>query len=149
MNWMTRSVMGLVCLALVGCAAGTVRLDTERRVAAVDSNQLLAPEVRSAILDGRLLLGMSEGMVAASWGLPRHVDVGIRGGRVRETWEYGARQARGWETMLTFDDGTLTAMERSRTRGGADVLGEFSTLQRDNRPEVNLERVRLVRGLQP
>ena len=130
-------------------AHGATRIDQQFEPYAVDASEFLAPEVRNAILDGRLLLGMSEEMVAASWGLPRHVGVGGRRGQVRETWEYGARQAQGWETVLTFEGGTLTAMERSRTRGGADVWGEFTTQDGGVRHGPDLDRNRPGRGLQP
>lgn len=149
MNWMTRSLPGLVCLALVGCAAGTTSLDTQRRLAAVDTNEFLAPQVRNAILEGRLLLGMSEEMVAASWGLPRHVSVSHRDGQARGVWEYGARQGWGWETVLVFEGGTLTRMERSRTRGGPDMWGEFTTREAGFEPRIDLDRDRLYRGMQP
>ncbi len=72
----------------------------------------------------------------------------MRDGRVRETWEYGANRVYGWQTILTFEGGTLTAMERTRTRGGPDL--EFTIPDRDFHREADLDRARVVgRGLLP
>src|SRR5512140_1171013 len=117
MSWKRGSLMIVGCLFLVGCAGTTGALDAERRLTAVEG-QNIRTEVRDAILDGRVFVGMSDAMVAASWGLPRHVYVATAG--TKETWVYGERLTPGWETRLIFDDGTLIDMERSRVQGVVD-----------------------------
>jgi hypothetical protein len=107
-----------VMAALAGCAGTTGRLDTERRLTAVEKADL-NDDVRNAILGGRVLVGMSEGMVAASWGLPHSVRASTDGGH--EWWSYGSRFTPGWETTLVFHGGTLVDVRSTRVQGVTDL----------------------------
>jgi hypothetical protein len=114
------SLITIGCLGLFGCAGTTASLDQERRLTAVE-NPDVPLEVRNAILGGRVMIGMSDGMVAASWGLPRQVDVDKAPGSRRETWVYGSRLTPGWETTLVFDNGTVVDMQQKRVQGIVSV----------------------------
>ena len=57
-------------LCLTGCAGTNGELDSERRLTAVQG-QNIGSEVREAILAGNVFVGMSDAMVTAAWELPR------------------------------------------------------------------------------
>lgn len=115
------TLLGLA-LALAGCTAGqTSQTDIARREEAGQS-PLLSPIEREAVLSGRILPGMSEEMVAASWGLPRHV-ASQPGPHAAETWEYAPRDAAPFGARLTFIGGTLTTVERLSSDGLLGVAG--------------------------
>jgi len=121
-RWDSLALAGCLVLSLgfAGCAGMTATGDDERRLLAVQ-DQNLDPEVRRAILEGRVVLGMSEGMVAASWGLPRNItDMGDTGIRT-EVWGYGERLTPGWDASLTFEAGTLVDIQRTRLQGILDL----------------------------
>lgn len=109
-------------LALAGCTAGhNTQTDIARREEAGRS-PLLSPDEREAVLHGRILPGMSEEMVAASWGVPRHVAT-RPGARGAETWEYAPRDAAPFGALLTFVNGTLIQVERPSSTGLPGVAG--------------------------
>lgn len=109
-------------LALAGCTAGhNTQTDIARREEAGQS-PLLSPDEREAVLHGRILPGMSEEMVAASWGVPRHVAT-RPGVRATETWEYAPRDAAPFGARLTFVNGTLVQVERASSTGLLGVAG--------------------------
>lgn len=105
-------------IGLTGCAGTTGRVDTERRLTAVENTDL-RDDVRRAILAGQVMVGMSEGMVAASWGLPRSVRAMLVEGR--ESWSYGSRFTPGWETTLIFEHGTLVDVQKARVQALNDL----------------------------
>lgn len=111
----------LGCLALAGCAGTASKMDSERRLMAVDS-RAVPPDIREAILQGRVLIGMSDGMVAASWGMPRAVRLNPAAGAVRETWTYGVDRTPGYEAELIFEAGTLVEMRATRLHPVLDLL---------------------------
>jgi hypothetical protein len=115
------AVVLIGCLGLMGCAGTASRLDTERRLMAVE-NRPMAPEIRQAILQGRVLVGMSDGMVAASWGMPRKVCLDPDGSAARETWIYGVNRTPGYESELIFERGILVEMKATRLHGVLDLL---------------------------
>lgn len=110
----------VLALVLGGCAGGpSARLDVARRAEAVQS-PLLTPDQRQAMAEGRVLPGMSEEMVAASWGVPRRMESRQETHALLETWEFGPRVGAPFGARLTFEDGILERMERP---SGADLLG--------------------------
>lgn len=111
----------LGCLALAGCAGTASRMDSERRLMAVESRSV-PPDIREAILEGRVVIGMSDGMVAASWGMPKTVRLNPAAGAVRETWTYGVERTPGYEAELTFEDGTLVEMRATRLHSVLELL---------------------------
>jgi hypothetical protein len=118
-NWGAMVLLG--CLALAGCAGTASRVDSERRLMAVESRSV-PPDIREAIIQGRVLIGMSDGMVAASWGMPKTVRSKPAANAVRETWTYGVDRTPGYEAELTFEDGTLVEMRATRLHHVLDLL---------------------------
>jgi hypothetical protein len=132
------------CLVVIGamgfsgCAGTTAGLDAERRLTAVQENDL-DDTVRKAILNGRVMVGMTEGMVAASWGLPHSVRSSVSDGW--ESWSYGSRFTPGWETTLIFEDGTVVDVHRIPVRGVSDLWDRsIEVRSADPHTEVRPER---------
>ena len=116
---MRRTIGCLVVIGAMGfsgCAGTTGNLDAERRLTAVQENDLDDP-VSEAILDGRVRVGLTEGMVAASWGIPYSVS----NSDGWEWWSYGSRFTPGWETTLIFEEGTVVDVHRTRVHGVSDL----------------------------
>jgi hypothetical protein len=106
----------MMCLVPVGCASSHDALDLERRVTTLTAIQGLSPDVRAAILEGRIEIGMSQEMVAAAWGLPRFAGRETRFGHPCEVWLYGPRRSRGFDATLTFENGFLVSLETTPNR---------------------------------
>lgn len=60
-----------------------------RRKEYVDKNPLLADVIKKAILGEKIMLGMTESDVVASWGKPEKVNRSVGGWGVHEQWIYG------------------------------------------------------------
>lgn len=109
-----------IALCLSGCAVGpSTELDLARREEAAQS-PLLTPEQRQAVTEGRILAGMTEEMVAASWGVPRRMESRQESESLRETWEFGPRDGAPFGARLTFEDGRLVRLDRAK---GSELLG--------------------------
>lgn len=75
-----------------------------RRDSFVGSHPSLSLKFKNAILDGQVVLGMTEDMVTASWGAPDDINRTVTTLMVHEQWVYG-------QVYLYFDDGILTAFQ--------------------------------------
>lgn len=117
----------LAALGLAGCATGpSTELDLARREEAV-SSPLLTPEQREAVAQGRILTGMTEEMVAASWGVPRRMESRQFEALLMEYWEFGPREGAPFGARLTFESGILAAVERPPGTGFLGLAGLAST----------------------
>lgn len=113
----------VLAAGLAGCSASpTTELDLARRREAIQS-PLLTPEQREAVSRGRILPGMTEEMVAASWGVPRRVDSRHDSGQSLETWDFGPREGAPFGARLTFESGVLARLERARSSELEGVAG--------------------------
>lgn len=65
-------------------------------------------DVKNAILQGEIIIGMTEGQVLASWGSPESVNRTIFKNHTREQWIYSQWPHFGY---LYFDNGILTAQQ--------------------------------------
>lgn len=85
-----------------GCATAS-----QRRLAFFNSHPNLNQQVRQAILEGRILKGMTMEEVRASWGSPQTFSKSEGYGNVSESWYYPG----SWcydSPYLGFDNGVLT-----------------------------------------
>ncbi len=84
-----------VLVILAGCATAA-----QRRQDYVNANPDLAPEIAAAILEGRVVEGMTTGDVRASWGAPERETVSIGETVEQETWSY-------WTPIGQFEEGKV------------------------------------------
>lgn len=78
--------IALLCLALTGCAL--FGGDERRRYDYLETRSDLRPEVRAAIIDGKIMRGMTKAEVIASWGEPCWYCRGTRKASWGDMWEY-------------------------------------------------------------
>lgn len=125
-------VLLLVLVTMGGCAAGAgVTLDT--RSTYVTEHPETPADFVPAILNGQIMLGMSESMVMASWGAPTRVEVLQNDGLHDHKWVYGNYLASSAVSHLFFKDGRVELFEfvDTKTQQSFQVtnLGERLALQ--------------------
>ena len=76
----------------------------ERRESYVRGHSEIGADVRSAVLRGRLVMGMTRDGVYASWGPPGDVNRSVGSWGVHEQWVYGS-------SYLYFENGVLTGWQ--------------------------------------
>ncbi|MBA7714289.1 hypothetical protein ES703_123307 [subsurface metagenome] len=83
------SVLGLICVFLISCVAiqSAVQLPKQRQNY-VESNTWISPEIKEAILNGRVILGMTIKQVLASRGRPLDINRTTRESGTHEQWVY-------------------------------------------------------------
>jgi hypothetical protein len=97
---------------LGGCASGPAGASEEaRRRAYAEARPDLAPPLREAILDGRVVVGMTPEQLRAARGAPHHVSEILTAGRRSEQWVYPRGGA--WEYVYV-EDGRVTRVEAYR-----------------------------------
>jgi len=84
------------------------RMTEQRRRNFVERHPGLSPRIEEALLQGRVLVGMTSTMVEASWGEATDINRTITADQTREQWIYGSA---GDRTYLYFDDGVLTTVQ--------------------------------------
>jgi hypothetical protein len=106
-------------LVLSGCAADQA---ATRRTTYVDEHPDLSEVMAEAILNGQIMVGMSEEMVKNSWGSPARVGtVSEEDDEAKVQWIYGNYFVGGNITNLYFDDrGTLLRYEVNYQPAHAD-----------------------------
>lgn len=85
---------------LTGCS--TAQRDMQRRSAYVDSHPELSEDMAESIIAERVMVGMTEDMVAASWGQPSRTQE-IKDEHAAVLWVYGNAFVGGPLTNLYFD----------------------------------------------
>ena len=64
--------------------------------------------IETAVLERRVLPGMTAEQVTLAWGKPRHVNQTLRSSRISEQWVYSI------STYVYFENGRVTAIQTSR-----------------------------------
>lgn len=106
-----RFVSLLAALAvLAGCATAA-----QRRQHYVSANPDLRPEIASAILEGKIIEGMTAEDVRASWGEPDRETVSITETSREKTWSYRTPigQFQEGRVILNFTNGKLVRLIHS------------------------------------
>lgn len=105
----TRILNLLFCCFLFfgGCSDFAAR-NEQRRQSYTETHADLEHAVRYAIFNGRIITGMTQEQVTASWGRPQRVNKRAYSFGVYEQWIYG-----GW--YLNFRNGILTTHEMMKT----------------------------------
>jgi len=107
MRSVTLALLVLVAgvLVLSGCASNQAET---RRTTFVDEHPDLSEVMAEAILNGQIMVGMSEEMVKSSWGSPARVGTASDEDDAKVQWIYGNYFVGGNITNLYFDEkGTL------------------------------------------
>lgn len=88
-----------------------------RRQIAVNKHPEWKEEIKQAILEGTVLIGMTEEQVKVNWGKPDKINTTVSYLRKHEQWIYGYRKSYGdtsyWvpKEYLYFDNGILTSFQ--------------------------------------
>jgi hypothetical protein len=95
----------LLCCSLFfgGCFDSAVQ-NMQRRQSYARSHPDLEQAIRSAIFNRRVIIGMTQEQVTATWSLPQRVKRNVYSFGVYEQWIYGS-----W--YLNFTNGILTSRE--------------------------------------
>jgi len=110
-------VVGLAGVFLMSGCAGTNRAALERSLY-VDQHPDLSEQMAEAILNGQIMVGMTEDMVQVAWGKPVRVE-DLDGEEAVKHWIYGNYFVGGTITNLYFDtDGVLLRCEVKNQTGG-------------------------------
>lgn len=67
--------------------------------------------IRGALVEGRVVGGMSAEQVRQVWGSPDHIEPRVSGGKTQERWVYADQRQR---RSVTFTDGVVTAASGSK-----------------------------------
>jgi hypothetical protein len=99
----------LLCCSLFfgGCFDSAAR-NVQRRQRYAASHPNLEPAVRYAIFNRRIIAGMTQEQVTASWGRPKRVKRNVYSFGVYEQWIYDS-----W--YLNFENGILTTYKMKQT----------------------------------
>lgn len=98
----------------VSCGA---YLRKERRTSYVQNHPELDERTKSAILNGKVFIGMNTEQVLASWGKPNDINRTVFEWGVHEQWVYGGLSGYGRyssytePTYLYFEDGLLKSWQ--------------------------------------
>ncbi len=93
----------------VGRSTKNVLLAQERRKLFVQNNSHIEDRVKTAILKGRVMLGMTNDMATASWGDPEDTNRTVGSFGVHEQWIYGNDIE--FRKYLYFENGILTSWQ--------------------------------------
>ncbi len=109
-----RTIRLVSLLAALAVLAGCVTA-AQRRQNYVDANPDLAPEIAAAILEGKVVEGMTAEDVRASWGDPLRETVSISEQAREETWSYRTPigQFEEGKVILNFINGKLVRLIHS------------------------------------
>ena len=99
-----RPAVLLLTLFFVGCATPS----TQTKKAFLVAHPNTAPEIQQAILESRVIVGMTKEEVRASWGTPIEISGG-RGGE-REYWYYNGTRCYNPPT-LNFRNAVLESVD--------------------------------------
>ncbi len=101
------TVLFVVLAVLAGCTTAA-----QRRQRYVEANPELKPEIAAAIIEGRIVEGMTADDVRASWGEPELRSVSITEAGEQDIWSYRAPIAQFQEgkVILTFTNGRLVKL---------------------------------------
>ena len=96
------------CSLFFGGCLDSAAQKVQRRQTYAESRPNLEPEVRYAIFNRRIITGMTQEQVTASWGRPQRIKRNIYSFGVYEQWIYGS-----W--CLNFKNGILTTHKIKKT----------------------------------
>ena len=85
-----------------------------RRQWYVDNHPELSPQIRAAILNGKIILGMAKESVRASWGKPNWGNRSVHTFGVHEQWVYDGQYGGSYYRntyYLNFEDDILTSWQ--------------------------------------
>ncbi|MHC4325372.1 MAG: hypothetical protein ACYSUX_14000 [Planctomycetota bacterium] len=94
-------------LFLSGCFDSTAQ-NAQRRQSYLESHPNLEHAVRNAIFNRRIIIGMTQEQVTASWGRPHSVRKNVFSFGVYEQWIYGR-----W--YLNFQNGVLISRQGKKS----------------------------------
>ncbi len=114
----------IILIALIGCmsmmgVSGVSEKDRQMlREAYVRDHPNLDSETKSAILNGKIFIGMTADQVRASWGAAHDVNRTVGSWGIHEQWVYGYNKYYGSGFIgfvathyLYFEDGILTSWQ--------------------------------------
>ncbi len=87
-----------------------LKKEKKRRQNFLDKNTNISIKYKEAIINGKIILGMTAEMVIASWGYPDDVNKSVTGYGTNEQWIYGDYDSIE-EHFLYFDNGILTGWQ--------------------------------------
>jgi len=96
------------CSLFFGGCIDSAAHNVQRRQTYAESHTNLEPEVRYAIFNRRIITGMTQDQVTASWGRPQRVKRNVYSFGEYEQWIYGS-----W--YLNFKNGILTTHKMRKT----------------------------------
>lgn len=113
------SIIALATFVVAGCSS--VDQAAQQRSLYVDSHPELSELMAEAILNGQIMVGMSEEMVHASWGKPARTESVNDDPELTTHWIYGNYFVGGTLTELYFDrQGRLARYEVNKEPITAD-----------------------------
>ena len=110
-QYLSFSLVALMAIAVAAAGCTTVDRSVLNRSLFVDQHPELSVPVADAILNGQIMVGMSEEMVAIAWGKPVRVEAVSKEDAATQ-WIYGNYFVGGNITSLFFDtEGSLVRYE--------------------------------------
>jgi len=122
MSMRGRPTLVLVALVLGALIAGCTVTDKAamKRGLYVDEHPELSEALAEALINGRVMVGMTQEMVEVAWGKPVRVEP-IKAEDVVSHWIYGNYFVAGTTTSLFFDlDGVLVRYEVKNQEGNVN-----------------------------
>jgi len=110
-EWQMKKAILLSIFLCIFIGCGTY-IRENRRQTYINHHQSLSLEKKQAILNGKLLIGMTREEVLASWGRPRKSNISEGSWGVDEQWIYG-RHRRNFSDVcyVYFRNGILTSIQ--------------------------------------
>lgn len=111
------TLMMLVVLTITGCAAMSkplIKSNQNSRQEHVSSHPELSEEIKQAILQAKVVEGMTKGQVVASWGKPSKINEPFTnqfGNYYGESWEYNRLLA--IPIYINFENGVVESISDS------------------------------------
>ena len=106
-------ILIIFLLLLSACTALLIDQDFERRKQYVQTHPEVDTYIKTIISQGKIVRGMTEDQVKASWGHPYDINRSVGSWGVREQWCYGYWHY-GWRptSFLYFKNGTLDSWQK-------------------------------------
>jgi hypothetical protein len=120
-QYLSISLVGLLAIAVAAVGCATVDQSAQKRSLYVDQHPELSVPVADAILNGQIMVGMTQEMVQAAWGKAVRVEPVVREDAVTQ-WIYGNYFVGGNITRLFFDtESTLVGYEVNNQPASANA----------------------------
>ena len=124
-----------LALVSLGCGAGS-GVTTETRSTYVTEHPDTPAEFVPSIMDGKIMVGMSQAMVIAAWGPATRDEIVHNDARYDRKWVYGNYLASSAVSHLYFKDGRVEMFEfiDTKTQQSFQVTNPGERLALQSRP---------------